>query len=130
MIKFVEEPSPVTPKVLPLKSFGDLITSANFEDTKTTSLPQLQRLLILRWLCQGTHNLGDEVAEKGEFSGTGACGRGEALGRKWRSDVRRRRRRGVKAAGDAKDEAAPGWRSGGAPGVSDATAARREVQQG
>ncbi len=52
-----------------------------YETPAKLQLKQLQRLLTLRWPWLGLISLGDEVAEKGEFSGTGVCGRCQFLGR-------------------------------------------------
>ena len=64
-----------------------------YEIRSKLQLTQLQRLLILRWPWLGLISLGDEVAEKGVFRVTGACGRCQFLGRSWRCDVRSWRRR-------------------------------------
>ena len=89
-----------------------------YEIRAKLQLKQLQRLLILRWPWLGLISLGDEVVEKGEFSGTGACGRCEALGRKWRCDVRSWRRSGEEASEKEKYEPDPCGSCEGVPWIN------------
>jgi hypothetical protein len=89
-----------------------------YETPAKLQLTQLQRLLILSGLCQGTLNLGDEVVEKGVFSVTGACGRCQFLGRSWWGDVRSWRRRGEEASEKEKYEPDPCWSCEGVPWIN------------
>jgi hypothetical protein len=81
-------------------------------------LKQLQRLLTLSGLCQGTLNLGDEVVEKGVFSGTGEGGRCQLLGRSWWGDVRTWRRCGEEASEKEKYEPDPCGSCEGVPWIN------------
>jgi hypothetical protein len=78
-----------------------------YETSAKLQLKQLQRLLTLRWPWLGLISLGDEVAEKGVFRVTGACGRCQFLGRSWRCDVRSWRRSGEEAIEKEKYEPDP-----------------------
>jgi hypothetical protein len=83
-----------------------------YETPAKLQLTQLQRLLMLRWPWLGLISVVEEVVEQGEFSGTGACGRCQFLGRSWRCDVRSWRRRGEEASEKEKYEPDPCWSCG------------------
>jgi len=89
-----------------------------YEIRAKLQLKQLQRLLTLRWPWLGLISLGDEVVEKGEFSGTGACGRCQFLGRSWWGDVRSWRRRGEEASEKEKYEPDPCGSCEGVPWIN------------